>query len=166
MGGNLEREQAQIVTLSARPTVHLPTDKGLVLKVIPKRTGCNANGDLLGGWVMAQVTMAGTVIPARYTIGRQATVPVYRFVFKQPVCMGHILSFFSSSTRIGRTAITVQVGMYAQRRLSQGESLKVTEASVTWVAIDDQGRPREIANLAQRGSPGSGDDVDARTGRQ
>lgn len=95
------------------------------------RADCNANGDLFGGRVMAQVTMAGTVIPARYTMGRQATVAVYRFVFKQPVCMGDIQSFFFSSTRIGRTAIPVQVRVYAQRMLPQAESLKVTEASVT-----------------------------------
>ena len=94
------------------------------------RADCNANGDLFGGRVMAQVTMAGTVIPARYTIGRQATLAVHQFVFKQPVRMGDMLSFFSS-TRIGRTAIPVQVRVYAQRMLPQAESRKVTAASVT-----------------------------------
>ena len=129
---------------SSAPRVELPTDKELVLKVIPMPADCNANGDIFGGWVMAHVDMAGAVIPARYTQGRMATIAVNQFVFKQPVRVGDILSFFSSLTRIGRTSITVQVEVYAERFLSQGNYIKVTEASVTYVAIDDQGLPREV----------------------
>ena len=129
---------------SSAPRVELPTDKELVLKVIPMPADCNANGDIFGGWVMAHVDMAGAVIPARYTQGRMATIAVNQFVFKQPVRVGDILSFLSSLTRIGRTSITVQVEVYAERFLSQGNYIKVTEASVTYVAIDDQGLPREV----------------------
>lgn len=124
--------------------VALPTDKELVMKVIPMPADCNANGDIFGGWVMAQVDLAGSVVPARHTQGRMATVAVNEFVFKQPVRVGDILSFFSAVTRIGRTSVTVQVEVYAERFRSQGSYIKVTEASVTYVAIDDQGRPREI----------------------
>jgi acyl-CoA thioesterase YciA len=124
--------------------VALPTDKELVLKVIPMPGDCNANGDIFGGWVMAQVDLAGSVIPARHTQGRMATVAVNEFVFKQPVRVGDILSFFSNVTRIGRTSVTVNVEVYAERFRSQGSYIKVTEASVTYVAIDDHGRPREI----------------------
>jgi acyl-CoA thioesterase YciA len=63
----------------------LPTDMELVLKVIPMPADCNANGDIFGGWVMAQCDLAGSVIPARYTKGRMATVAVNEFIFKQPV---------------------------------------------------------------------------------
>ncbi|WP_332776295.1 acyl-CoA thioesterase [Polaromonas sp.] len=125
--------------------VKLPDDKELVLKVIPMPADCNANGDIFGGWVMAQVDLAGSVIPARHVDGRMATVAVNQFIFKQPVRVGDILSFFASLTRIGTTSITVQVEVYAERFRSQGQYIKVTEASLTYVAIDEQGRPRKIA---------------------
>jgi acyl-CoA thioesterase YciA len=129
---------------SQAESVALPTDKELVLKVIPMPGDCNANGDIFGGWVMAQVDLAGSVIPARHAQGRMATVAVNEFIFKQPVRVGDILSFFSKVTRIGRTSVTVKVEVFAERFRSQGRYIKVTEAYVTYVAIDDQGRPREI----------------------
>ena len=134
--------------MSANPTplnVHLPTDEELVLKVIPMPADSNANGDIFGGWVMAQVDLAGSVIPARYTQGRMATVAVNEFIFKQPVRVGDILSFFSKLVRIGRTSITVKVEVYAERFSNQGHYIKVTQASVTYVAIDEEGRPRPLS---------------------
>ena len=125
-------------------TVELPVDKELVLKVIPMPADCNANGDIFGGWVMAQVDLAGSVVPARHVDGRLATVAVNQFIFKQPVKVGDILSFFASVTRIGTTSITVQVEVFAERFRSQGRYIKVTEASLTYVAIDDFGKPRKI----------------------
>lgn len=127
--------------------VNLPIDQVLVLKVIPMPGDCNANGDIFGGWVMAQVDLAGSVLPARYTQGRMATVAVNEFVFKQPVRVGDILSFYSKVSRIGRTSITVKVEVYAEHYFRQGQYMKVTEASLTYVAIDDAGKPREIAKL-------------------
>src|SRR5674476_921152 len=100
--------------------VQLPTDQELVLKVIPMPGDCNANGDIFGGWVMAQVDLAGAVVPARYVDGRMATVAVNQFIFKQPVRVGDILSFFAGVTRIGTTSITVQVEVYAERFRAQG----------------------------------------------
>ncbi|HTH79058.1 MAG TPA: acyl-CoA thioesterase [Ramlibacter sp.] len=122
----------------------LPTDKELVMKVIPLPADTNANGDIFGGWVMAQVDLAGSVLPARVIQGRMATVAVNEFLFKQPVRVGDLLSFFSEVVRIGRTSITVKVEVFAERSRSQGRYTKVTEATVTYVAIDDAGRPREI----------------------
>ena len=124
--------------------VMLPTDKELVLKVIPMPADSNANGDIFGGWVMAQVDLAGSVIPARHAQGRMATVAVNQFIFKQPVRVGDILSFFASLTRIGRTSVTVQVEVYAEQFHTQGTYVKVTEASLTYVAIDDNGKPRPL----------------------
>ena len=74
-----------------------------------------------------------------------ATVAVKEFVFKQPVRVGDILSFYSAITRIGRTSVTVKVEVYAERFHSQGQYVKVTEALVTYVAIDASGKPRPIA---------------------
>ncbi|MCM2253111.1 MAG: acyl-CoA thioesterase [Ramlibacter sp.] len=125
----------------------LPLDKELVLKVIPMPADVNANGDVFGGWVMAQVDLAGAVLPARHANGRMATVAVNEFVFKQPVRVGDILSFFSGVTRIGRTSITVKVEVYAERFGTQGRYLKVTEATVTYVAIDEAGQPRPLPKI-------------------
>lgn len=122
----------------------LPVDKELVMKVIPMPADCNANGDIFGGWVMAQVDLAGAVLPARYVQGRMATVAVKEFVFKQPVRVGDILSFFSSIVRIGTTSITVAVEVFSEHYRNQGQYIKVTEATLTYVAIDDQGKPRTI----------------------
>lgn len=129
---------------SLNPDTTLPTDRELVLKVIPMPGDCNANGDIFGGWVMAHVDLAGAVVPARYAGGRMATVAVNQFVFKHPVRVGDILSFFAKLTRIGRTSITVKVEVFAERFGSQAEYTKVTEASLTYVAIDDNGQPREL----------------------
>ena len=129
---------------SPRPQTPLPEGRELVLKVIPMPADTNGNGDIFGGWVMAQVDLAGAVLPARYVRGRMATVAVNQFVFKQPVRVGDILSFYSHVTRIGNTSITVKVEVFAERFKAQGQYVKVTEASLTYVAIDDEGRPTPI----------------------
>ena len=132
-------------TKDSRYTVKsLPNDAELVLKVIPMPADCNQSGDIFGGWVMAQVDLAGAVLPARYVNGRIATVAVNEFIFKQPVKVGDILSFFSSVTRVGNTSITVKVEVFAERFSMQGVYLKVTEANVTYVAIDSNGKPKPI----------------------
>ncbi len=130
--------------ISSTAPIQPPSDEELVLKVIPMPADCNANGDIFGGWVMAQVDLAGSVIPARYADGRMATVAVNEFIFKQPVRVGDILSFYSKLTRLGRTSMTVKVEVYAERFRAQGRFVKVTEASLTYVAIDNEGKPREL----------------------
>lgn len=141
MSTNASAPQAHEVPARATP----PSDKELVLKVIPMPADTNGNGDIFGGWVMAQVDLAGSVIPARIIRGRMATVAVKEFVFKQPVRVGDICSFYSSVTRIGRTSITVDVEVFAESFRSQGEFVKVTEALLTYVAIDESGKPKAIA---------------------
>ncbi len=128
--------------------VQLPTDEQLVLKVIPMPRDCNVNGDIFGGWVMAQVDLAGAVTAYPFAEGRMATVAVNEFVFKQPVRVGDVLSFFGKLVRIGRTSITVKIEVYAERIGAQGKYIKVTEASLTYVAIDEQGNPREVPKVS------------------
>ena len=91
----------------------LPTDKELVLRVIPMPADCNANGDIFGGWVMSQVDLAGSVLPLRHSRGRTVTVAVNEFIFKQPVRVGDILSFYAKLTRVGTTSMTVAVEVVA-----------------------------------------------------
>jgi acyl-CoA thioesterase YciA len=133
------------MSVSTNPhAVPLPTDQELVLKVIPMPADCNQNGDIFGGWVMAQVDLAGAVLPARIVRGRMATIAVNEFIFKHPVKVGDILSFFSRVQHVGTTSISVKVEVFAERFSTQGEYIKVTEATLTYVAIDDQGKPRVI----------------------
>jgi acyl-CoA thioesterase YciA len=122
-----------------------PSDKELVLKVIPMPADTNGNGDIFGGWVMAQVDLAGSVIPARHVNGRMATVAVNEFIFKQPVSIGDLLSFYATVTRVGRTSITVHVEVMAERDPENLHVVKVTEANLTYVAIDREGKPRPVS---------------------
>ena len=131
------------------PAPPLPSSHELVLKVIPMPADTNGNGDIFGGWVMAQVDLAGSVLPARYIRGRMATGAVKELVYRQPVQVGDLLSFFAHVTHIGRTSITVAVEVFAERFAAQGEHLKVTEAQVTYVAVGDDGKPRPLSPPAQ-----------------
>ena len=128
----------------ADPSVQLPTGIDLVLRMMPMPSDANNNGDVFGGWIMAQVDLAGAVLPARLAKGRVATVAVNQFVFKQPVSIGDLLSFYARVERIGRTSVTVHVEVYAERNPEAPVIVKVTEASLTYVAIDMQGQPRVI----------------------
>jgi acyl-CoA thioesterase YciA len=124
--------------------LQLPQDRQLVLRVMPMPADANGNGDIFGGWIMAQVDLAGAVMPARIAKGRIATVAVNQFVFKQPVSVGDLLSFYAKVERVGRTSVTVHVEVYAERNPADLRVVKVTEANLTYVAIDMQGQPRLI----------------------
>ena len=136
------------VTASPAPgspvPVRLPEGRQLVMRVMPMPADANGNGDIFGGWIMAQVDLAGAVLPARIAKGRIATVAVNQFVFKQPVSMGDLLSFYATVERVGRTSITVNVEVYAERNPANLHVVKVTEANLTYVAIDLEGKPRPI----------------------
>lgn len=122
----------------------LPTDKELVLREIPMPADINANGDIFGGWVMARLDLAGSVLLKRLARRRIATVAVNQVVFEHPVHVGDLLSFFADVTRIGNTSITVAVEVYAQRPQAAEQAVKATEATLTYVAIGEHGRPRPV----------------------
>jgi acyl-CoA thioesterase YciA len=129
---------------SAHAPTALPADKELALRVIPMPSDANFNGDIFGGWIMAQVDLAGSVLPVRIAKGRVTTVAVNQFIFKQPVSVGDLLSFYATVERIGNTSITVRVEVYAERNPADIQVVKVTEANLTYVAIDKDGKPRQI----------------------
>ena len=130
-------------------------DKEPVLRVVPMPADANQHGDIFGGWIMSQVDIAGGVVAARHARGRVATVAVNSFTFKQPVLVGDLVTFFAEVTRIGRTSITVDVEVYAQRNPRDTITVKVTEASLTYVAVGADRRPREIAqHVMQRAHAG------------
>lgn len=126
------------------PATH--EERQLVLRVMPMPADANANGDVFGGWIMAQVDIAGSILPARLSRGRITTVAVNEFVFKQPVSIGDLLSFYATVTRVGRTSVTVHVEVFAERNPEAPQVVKVTEANLTYVAIDRDGKPRPVAS--------------------
>ena len=125
-------------------TVRLPEGKQPTLRVVPMPADANQHGDIFGGWIMAQVDIAGGVAAARRARGRVATVAVNVFQFKQAVLIGDVLSFYADIVRVGTTSITVNVEVYAQRRPTDVETVKVTEATLTYVATGDDRRPRPV----------------------
>jgi acyl-CoA thioesterase YciA len=126
------------------PGLALPEGKIPALRVVPMPADANHNGDIFGGWIMAQVDVAGGTVAGRVARGRVATVSVNSFVFKQPVQIGDVLSLYADVTRVGNTSITVKVEVYAERGRDEAKIVKVTEAVLTYVAIDLQGRPRPV----------------------
>ena len=130
------------MTLLSSPT--LPDGRELVMRVMPMPADANANGDIFGGWILAQLDLAGAVLPARIARGRIATVAVNEVLFKQPVSVGDLLSFYAKVLRVGTTSVTVHVEVFAERNPADPQVVRVTEAQVTYVAIDRQGKPRPI----------------------
>ncbi len=124
------------------PAGHMP-----VLRVIPMPADSNPSGDVFGGWIMAQVDLAGSVPAQGRANGRVATVAVTSFVFKEPVFVGDLLSFYAHIVKTGRTSITVAVEVYAERIRLNSEVVKVTEATLVYVATDHQRRPRPLPDL-------------------
>lgn len=114
------------------------------LRVIPMPADLNQFGDVFGGWVMAQVDLAGAIPAMRRARGRVATVSVNSFQFRQPVSAADVVSLYAEIVRIGRTSITVNVEVYAERNYAEPITVKVTEAQLTYVAIDSNGKKRDV----------------------
>jgi acyl-CoA thioesterase YciA len=128
-------------------TSRLP-DKHATLRLVPMPKDTNAAGDVFGGWIMAWTDVAGAIAAARRAGGRVVTVAVNAFQFKQPVYVMDVVSFYAEVAKVGTTSITVEVSVYAERGLSApdqpGTVVKVTEATLTYVAIDEKRRKRPV----------------------
>jgi len=124
----------------------LPQDDP-VLRVIPMPADANVHGDVFGGWIMAQVDVAGAIPAARRANGRVATIAVTSFLFKNPVFVGDLLSFYGRIVKTGNTSVTVEVEVFAERMRLQTEVVKVTEATLVYVATDANRKPRPLPTL-------------------
>lgn len=136
-------------THAATETVTLPADKQPAVRVMPMPSDANVHGDVFGGWIMSQVDIAGSIQAVVRANGRVATIAVNSFVFKQPVYVGDLVSFYANVVKTGRTSITVDVEVYAQRMHASGRhaTVKVTEATLTYVATDETRKPRVLPPL-------------------
>jgi len=121
-----------------------PDNDDLAIRVMAMPADTNAAGDIFGGWLMSQMDLAGSVFARRIARGRVVTVAVDSFQFKQPVFVGDLISCYASITRIGKTSLTVHVKAFAERQGKTHDNIQVTEADLTYVAVDDHRRPRQI----------------------
>ena len=124
--------------------VKLPDNRQPALRVMPMPADLNPSGDVFGGWIMSMVDIAGGIPAHRRTRGRIATVAVNAFTFKQPVSVGDVVSFYAEVVSVGRTSITVDVEVFAERNPENPVVVKVTEAKLTYVALDERGQKRPI----------------------
>jgi acyl-CoA thioesterase YciA len=114
------------------------------LRVAAMPSDANYTGDIFGGWLMGQVDIAGSIPAVQHARGRVVTVAVNSFIFKQPLFVGDIVSFYTEIIKIGTTSITVAVEVFVQRNPAKPECLKVTEATLTYVAVGEDRRPRAL----------------------
>jgi acyl-CoA thioesterase YciA len=121
-----------------------PPAKTPVLRLMTMPADTNPAGDIFGGWVMAQVDVAGGIAAAQRARSRVATVAVNSFQFKQPISVGDVVSFYAEIVKTGRTSVTVDVLVIAERHPENPVTVKVTEATLTYVALDAAGNKREI----------------------
>lgn len=114
------------------------------LRVAAMPSDANYTGDIFGGWLMGQVDIAGSIPAVHRARGRVATIAVNSFVFKQPIFVGDVVSFYAQIIKVGHTSITVDVEVYVQRDPENPTCLKVTEATLTYVAVGEDRKPRPV----------------------
>jgi len=119
-------------------------DRQPTLRLMPMPADVNHAGDIFGGYVMANVDLAGGIVAIRRARGRVATIAVNQFLFKQPVSVGDVLSFYAEVIEVGRTSMTINVEVYAERRPTDPIVVKVTEAQLTYVALAADGSKRDV----------------------
>jgi len=126
----------------------LPENKIPVIRVPAMPADLNEGGTVFGGWIMSQVDIAGSIPAAERAKGPVVTRAVDSFEFKKPVFLGDLISCYAEVVSVGRTSITVHVEVYAQQMKKGIVSTKpVTEASLVYVAIDEQGKPRAVPKV-------------------
>ena len=129
----------------ASPASLLPTDRQPTTRVLAMPADTNPAGDIFGGWIMSQVDIAGSILAHQVARGRVVTVAVNSFVFHKPVFVGDVISCYADVVKIGTTSLTIAVAVYAERNRQKDEAVKVTEATLTYVAVDEHRRPRPVA---------------------
>jgi acyl-CoA thioesterase YciA len=129
--------------MSGNNNVELP-DKQPAIRVAAMPKDTNSGGSIFGGWIMSQVDIAGAIAALARAKGRVATVGAKSFEFHEPVFVGDLISCYADVIKVGRTSITVKVEVYAQRHPSNPQTVKVTGAELTYVALDENRRPRQI----------------------
>ena len=118
----------------------------LTVRLIAMPADTNANGDIFGGWVLSQMDQAGGIAAVERAQGRVVTIAVEAMTFIRPVKVGDVLCVYTSVEKVGRTSMKIHIEAWARRFRTHSRE-KVTVASFTFVAIDDDGRPRPVPPL-------------------
>ncbi len=124
--------------------VELPAGQEPTLRIVPMPRDTNYAGSIFGGWILSHIDIAGSIAAIRRARGRATTVAINSVEFREPVYVGDLVSCYAQVQRVGRTSITVQVDVYAQRNPERERCIKVTQAVLTFVAIDEAGQPRVV----------------------
>jgi len=132
--------------MSTKSNEQLPLNKQPTTRMAARPADTNAAGDIFGGWIMSQVDIAGSIAAYRRAKGRVATVAVNEFQFHKPVFVGDLISCYAEVVKVGRTSITVYVEVFAERHRpgDDDDVIKVTEATLTFVAVSDDRQPRVV----------------------
>ncbi|GGO32660.1 acyl-CoA thioesterase [Gemmobacter aquaticus] len=117
-----------------------------VIRTIAMPADTNPSGDIFGGWLMAQMDLAAGNLAARVARGRSATIAVEGMTFHKPVKVGDEVSLYADMVSTGRTSMRIHVEAWRRNRYAE-ESVKVTDAIFTFVALDSEGRPRPLSEL-------------------
>lgn len=131
----------------AKPTVKQVEPNGdLLLRTMAMPADTNPNGDIFGGWLMAQMDIAAGILAKEIAGGRVVTVAVDKIIFRKPVKVGNVVCCYGRCTRVGTTSMTIDIEVWVKPVLEHhgGDRYMVTEAVFTYVAIDDEGRPRKV----------------------
>ena len=122
----------------------LPQGVEPVMRVPATPMQANSGGDIFGGWLMSQVDIAGSIPAVMRARGRVVTVAVKEMTFLKPVYVGDMVSLYAAVAETGRSSVTVDVQVYAQRNPAALETHKISDARLTYVAVDEKGKPRTL----------------------
>jgi acyl-CoA thioesterase YciA len=128
-------------------SVELPKDKLPAIKIAAMPKDTNPGGSIFGGWIMSQIDIAAGITALERAKGRVVTVAVNSMEFHEPVFVGDIVSCYTDIIKTGNSSITIKVEVYAERNPSKKEIVKVTQAELTFVALDENRRPRQLPDL-------------------
>ncbi len=128
-------------------TAELPTDRQPAIRVAAMPKDTNSGGSIFGGWIMSQIDIAAAIPALERARGRVATVAVNSIEFHEPVFVGDVISCYAEVIKTGHTSITVKVEVFAERNPAKKETVKVTEAVLTYVALDENRKPRQLPKL-------------------
>jgi acyl-CoA thioesterase YciA len=125
--------------------VELPVDRSPILRVTTRINDANPSGDIFGGWLMSQIDIAGAIVAAERAKGPVVTVAVKDLQFIKPLYVHDLVSFYADVVRVGSTSLTVYIEVFAQRqRQYTYEAVKVSDATLVYVAVTEPGKPRKI----------------------
>jgi acyl-CoA thioesterase YciA len=128
-------------------SIQLPIDKIPVIKLAAMPKDTNPGGSIFGGWIMSQIDIAAGITALERAKGRVVTVAVNSMEFHEPVFVGDVVSCYTDIIKTGNTSISVKVDVYAERNPSNKEIVKVTQAELTFVALDENRKPRQLPDL-------------------